>query len=77
VGAVTFEPDDEEERDENDASTQSEATAENPCCEPNGDVFPWLDARFLGLLRSDGRNLVRRDSSSESLGHRHLPRIDR
>jgi hypothetical protein len=76
VGAVTVEPEEEEERDENDASTHSEAAAENPCSEPNGDVFPWLDARFLGLLRIDGRNLVRRDASTESLGYRHLPRID-
>jgi hypothetical protein len=76
VGAVTVEPEEEEERYENDASTHSEAAAENPCSEPNGDVFPWLDARFLGLLRIDGRNLVRRDASTESLGYRHLPRID-
>lgn len=73
---MTVEPEEEEERDENDASTHSEAAAENPCSEPNGDVFPWLDARFLGLLRIDGRNLVRRDASTESLGYRHLPRID-
>jgi hypothetical protein len=77
MGAVTVESDEEEEWDENDASAHSEASAEDPGSKSNGDVLPWLDARFLGLLRSDGRNLVLWDSSSESLGHRHLPRIDR
>jgi len=70
MGAVTVEPDEEEERNENDAPADSEATAEDPGSKPNGDVLPWLDARFLGLLRSDETNLVGPDPAAESLQHR-------
>jgi hypothetical protein len=56
MGAVTVESDEEEERDEDDASAHSEAAAKDPGSKSNGDVLPWLDARFLCFLRSDGRN---------------------
>jgi hypothetical protein len=71
MGAVTVESYEEEERDENDASAHSEAAAEHPGSKSNGDVLPWLDARFLSLLRSDGTNLVGPVSSTESLRHRY------
>jgi hypothetical protein len=71
MGAVTIKPDEDEERNENDPSANSESAAEDPGGKSNGDVLPWLDATFLSLLRSDGTNLVGPVSSTESLRHRH------
>jgi hypothetical protein len=70
MGAVTVEPDEQEERYEDDAPADSEAAAEDPGSKSNGDVLPWLDARFLSLLRIDVGNLVGPASSTESLRHR-------
>jgi hypothetical protein len=69
MGAVTVESDEKEERDENDASAHSKASAEDPGSKSNGNVLPWLDARFPCFLRSDGTNLVRPGPSTWSLGY--------